>query len=118
MTVFSNSAGGFLAGKQVFPISYETEVSQLLVDASHANDLKSALECISDPLVDVNFAGTVSLKARKTEIILHDESADEVRLDYEEFKTDVTALFLAAHTGNVTLVKKLLVIFLLTKFVS
>lgn len=109
MTVFSNSAGGFLAGKQVFPISYETEVSQRLVDASHANDLKSALECISDPLVDVNFAGTVSLKARKTEIILHDESADEVRLDYEEFKTEVTALFVAAHTGNVTLVKKLLI---------
>ncbi|KAF8399917.1 hypothetical protein HHK36_015787 [Tetracentron sinense] len=108
MTVFSNSNGGFLAGKQVFPVDYETEVSQRLVEASHTSDLKSAFECIADPFVDVNFIGAVCLKARKTVVVLHDESPDEVRIEYEEFKTDVTALFLAVHAGNRTLVQKLL----------
>ncbi|KAK9276201.1 hypothetical protein L1049_005732 [Liquidambar formosana] len=108
MTVFGNSGAGFLAGKQVFPIDYEAAVSQRLVDAAHANDLKSAFECIEDPFVDVNFIGTVCLKARKTEVVLHEESAHEVRVEYEEFKTEVTALFLAAHTGNLTLLRKLL----------
>ncbi|KAF8378122.1 hypothetical protein HHK36_029459 [Tetracentron sinense] len=108
MTVFGHSSGGFLAGKQVFPVDYEAEVSQRLVEASHTGDLKSAFECIADPFVDVNFIGTVCLKLRKTEVLLHDESADEVRILYEEFKTDVTPLFLAVHAGNLTLVRKLL----------
>ncbi|KAF8408396.1 hypothetical protein HHK36_007546 [Tetracentron sinense] len=108
MTVFGNSGGGFLAGKQVFPVDYEAELSQRLVESTHTSDLKSAFECIADPLVDVNFIGAVCLKVRKTEVLLHDESADEVRIEYEEFKTDVTALFLAAHIGNVMLVRKLL----------
>ncbi|CAK7327395.1 unnamed protein product [Dovyalis caffra] len=108
MTVFGNSGTVFLAGKQVFPIDYQAEVSQKLVDASHVNDLKLALECLEDPFVDANFIGTVSLKSKKTEILLHDESAHEVRVEYEEFKTNVTPLFLAAHAGNLTLVRKLL----------
>ncbi|KAK9108440.1 hypothetical protein Syun_024451 [Stephania yunnanensis] len=108
MTVFSHSGGGFLAGKQVFPVDYESEVSQRLVEASHSGDLKSAFECIADPFVDVNFIAAVCLKSRTTEIVTHDESADEVRIEYEEFRTDVTALFLAAHAGNLALVRKLL----------
>ncbi|KAJ4841650.1 hypothetical protein Tsubulata_034081 [Turnera subulata] len=100
MTVFS--------GKQVVPVDYEADVSQRLLEASLAGDLKSALDCIADPFVDVNFVGAVSLKCRKTEVVLRDESASEVHVDYEEFKTDVTALFLAVHVGNVALVKKLL----------
>ncbi|KAG9447148.1 hypothetical protein H6P81_013276 [Aristolochia fimbriata] len=108
MTVFGHSAGGFRTGNQVFPVDYESEVSQRLVEASHAGDLKSALDCIADPFVDVNFLGAVCLKTRVTEIVLHDESANEVRIDYEEFKTDVSPLFLSAHAGNVTLVRKLL----------
>ncbi|KAF9673681.1 hypothetical protein SADUNF_Sadunf10G0049500 [Salix dunnii] len=108
MTVFGNSGAVFLAGKHVFPVDYQAEVSQKLVDASHDNDLKLALQCLEDPLVDVNFIGTVSLKSKKTEVLLHDESAHEVHVEYEEFKTDVTALFLAAHAGNLTLVRKLL----------
>lgn len=114
MTVYpsTNAAGGYLAGKQVFPVEYEAEsLSQRLVDAAHANDLKSASELISNPFVDVNYMGTVLLKARKTEVVLHDENACEVRVESEEFKTEVTALFLAAHNGNVTLVRKLLVSF-------
>lgn len=94
----------------MFPIDHAAEVSQKLVDASHSNDLMSALELIADPFVDVNFIGTVYLKARKTVVVLRDETAHEVCVELEEFKTEVTALFLAAHAGNVALVRKLLVI--------
>ncbi|KAK7841278.1 uncharacterized protein LOC112016649 [Quercus suber] len=100
MTVFS--------GKQVFPVDYEAEVSQRLLEASLSGDLKSALELIADPYVDVNYVGAVCLKSRKAEVIPCDESASQVRVEYNEFKTDVTALFLAVHSGNVSLVKKLL----------
>lgn len=92
----------------MFPVDWEAEVSQRLVEASHASDLKSALDCIENPFVDVNFVGTVCLKTRKTEVLLHEESANEVKVEYEDFKTDVTALFLAVHAGNVALVRKLL----------
>ncbi|XP_016471873.1 uncharacterized protein LOC107793939 isoform X1 [Nicotiana tabacum] len=110
MTVFGHSVvgGGFLAGKQVFPVNYEVEVSRLLLEASHSNDLTLALECIADPFVDVNFVGDVCLKVRKAEVVTHDELPNEVRIVYEEFKTDVTALFLAVQNGNVALVRKLL----------
>ena len=95
----------------VFPIDYEAEVSQRLVDAAH-KDVKSSAydELIGDPFVDVNFIGTVSFECKKSEIVLRGELAHEVRVEYEEFKTHVTALFLAAHSGNLPLVKKLLVI--------
>jgi hypothetical protein len=99
----------FSARQQVFPVDYEAEVSQRLLEASLSGDLRSAMECIADPFVDVNFVGAVCLKSRKTELVLRDESASEVRVEYEEFKTDVTSLFLAVHAGNVDLVKKLLV---------
>ncbi|CAL5349024.1 unnamed protein product [Camellia sinensis] len=110
MTVFGHSGGGggFLAGKQVFPVDYEAEVSQRLLEASHCNDLKSALECIADSFVDVNFVGAVCLKIRKAEVSCDDESANAVRVEYEEFRTDVTPLFLAVHGGNAMLVRKLL----------
>ncbi|WCJ27492.1 Protein phosphatase 1 regulatory subunit 12A [Euphorbia peplus] len=98
----------FFSGKQVVPVDYEAEVSQRLLEASLAGDVRSALECISDDFIDVNFVGAVSLKCRKTEVVLRDECPCEVRVSYEEFKTDVSALFLAVHAGNVTLVNKLL----------
>lgn len=108
MTVSLNSGTAKLA----FPVDYDYEaheVSQRLVDAAHNDDSKLVYECIANPCVDVNFIGTVSLKAKKTQIVLHEESAHEVCVEYEEFKTEVTALFLAAHSGNLTLVRKLLV---------
>ncbi|XVE84124.1 hypothetical protein DITRI_Ditri16bG0144500 [Diplodiscus trichospermus] len=101
MTVFSGS-------RQVVPVDYEAEVSQRLLESTLSGDLRSALECIADPFVDVNFVGAVCLKTRKAEVVLREESESEVRFGYEEFKTDVTALFLAVHVGNVALVKKLL----------
>ncbi|XP_024989773.1 ankyrin-2-like [Cynara cardunculus var. scolymus] len=113
MTVFNagDCTGGspYVDVKQVFPVEdYQEKVSQRLIEAVHANDLKAAFDCLLDPFVDVNFVGTVCLNSKKTEIVLHDESPSEVRVEFEEFKTDVTALFLAAHVGNVTLVRKLL----------
>ncbi|XP_020238382.2 ankyrin-3 [Cajanus cajan] len=103
MMVLANSVT-----KQVFPVDYETEVSQRLVEASHYGDTETAFECIASPLVDVNFVGTVSFKSKTTEIVLQDESPHRVNSAYEEFKTELTALFLAAHTGNLTLLRKLL----------
>ncbi|KAK9060180.1 hypothetical protein SSX86_020884 [Deinandra increscens subsp. villosa] len=116
MTVFNArtagefaGGGGYLAAKQVFPVEdYQEKISQRLIEAAHSNDLKLAFECLADPFVDVNFVGTVCLNSKKTEIVLHNESSSEVRVEFEEFKTDVTALFLAAHGGNATLVRKLL----------
>ncbi|KAG8384936.1 hypothetical protein BUALT_Bualt04G0170000 [Buddleja alternifolia] len=100
--------GGFLAGKQVFPVNYEAEVSQRLLEASLCNDLKSAHECLADPFVDVNHVGAVCLKIRKTDVVLREESPSEVLVDYEEFRTDVTALFVAVTNGNLALTRKLL----------
>nr|GMD48709.1 ankyrin-3 isoform X1 [Ipomoea batatas] len=94
----------FLAGKQVFPVNYEDEVSQRLLEASHSNDLAATLECLQDSFTDVNFVGDVCLKVRKAEVVLREESPNEI--GYEDFKTDVTALFLAVR--NVALVRKLL----------
>ncbi|KAJ9554507.1 hypothetical protein OSB04_018552 [Centaurea solstitialis] len=116
MTVFNagdctgGGGGRYLDVKQVFPVEdYQEKVSQRLIEAVHENDLKLAFDCLLDPFVDVNFIGTVCLSSKKTEIVLHDESPSEVRVEFEEFKTDVTALFLAAHAGNTTLVRKLLI---------
>lgn len=102
-------SGGFLTGKQVVPVNYEAEVSQRLLEASLRNDLSSAHECLADPFVDVNYAGAVCLKIRKTGVVLREESPIQVRLYYEEFRTDATALFVAVTNGNVALVRKLLV---------
>ncbi|KAK1438780.1 hypothetical protein QVD17_04590 [Tagetes erecta] len=109
--MFSHSAtgGSFLPSKQqIFPINYEAEVSQRLIEASSSGDLKSAFDCIDDPYVDVNFVGAVSVKVRMAEVHCSDESENVVRFEYQEFKSDVTALFVAVHTGNVSLVRKLL----------
>ncbi|KAL2240623.1 UNVERIFIED_CONTAM: hypothetical protein Sindi_0703500 [Sesamum indicum] len=100
--------GGFLAGKQVVPVNCEAEVSQRLLEASLCNDTKSAFGCLADPFVDVNYVGAVCLKIRQTGVVLREESPSQVRVDYEEFRTDVTALFVAVTNGNLSLVRKLL----------
>ncbi|OIV90116.1 hypothetical protein TanjilG_01570 [Lupinus angustifolius] len=101
MTVFS-------AGNQFNPVNYVAEVSQRLLEASHSGDLISALNCIADPFVDVNFVGVVTLRTRRTELVLFNESPSQVRVEFDEFKSDVTPLFLAVHAGNAKLVRKLL----------
>ncbi|KAG0474836.1 hypothetical protein HPP92_014522 [Vanilla planifolia] len=62
----------------------------------------------SDVLVDVNYIGTVKLRVKCAEVILAEERADEVRIGYEEFRTDVSALFAAAHSGHAGIIRKLL----------
>ncbi|KAL1828677.1 hypothetical protein ACET3Z_007089 [Daucus carota] len=95
--------------KQIYPVAdYGAQVSQRLVDAAHSNHPKVAFDCLNDPFVNVNFIGTVVLRSRKTEIVLHDHSALEVCFEFEEFKTEVTALFLAANAGNAAFLRKLL----------
>lgn len=115
-STITSGGGQYVIGmkQQVFPVrlrsEYEDEpISQRLVDAAHVDDLQLVSELLSQPSVDVNFAGTICLRSRKTEVVLNGESASEVRTEFEEFRTDVTALFLAAHNGNVALVRKLLV---------
>ncbi|MED6111674.1 hypothetical protein PIB30_054490 [Stylosanthes scabra] len=102
MTVFSGS-------RQVFPIDFEVEVSQRLLEASNSGDLTSALNCIADPSVDVNFAGAVTLRTRHAELVPSSESASQVRVEFHDFVTEVTPLFLAVHSGNDALVRKLLI---------
>ncbi|KAG6396438.1 hypothetical protein SASPL_142588 [Salvia splendens] len=113
--VFTTAAGGgqYVIGKkrQVFPVTRlrdDEPISQRLIVAAQADDLRLASELVSHPYVNVNFIGTLSLKFRKTEVVLNGESASEVRVEFKEFRTDVTALFLAAHNGNLALVRKLL----------
>ncbi|GFY83161.1 hypothetical protein Acr_02g0014010 [Actinidia rufa] len=65
---------------QVFPVDYEAEASQRLLEASHCGDLKAAIECVANPYVDVNFAGAVCLKVRKADVSCRDESANEVHV--------------------------------------
>ncbi|KZV38272.1 Ankyrin repeat [Dorcoceras hygrometricum] len=104
----SVGGGGFRTGKQVVPLDYQAELSQRLLEAALCNDLKSVIECLADPSVDVNYVGAACLRIRKTEIVLLEESPCEVRVDYDEFRTDVTPLFVAVNDGNLDLVKNLL----------
>ncbi|KAK1266007.1 hypothetical protein QJS04_geneDACA016681 [Acorus gramineus] len=107
MMVFSGVGGG---GRQVFPVDYGADVSQRLVEAANGGDplAEEAEALIADPLVDVNFAGAVVLKSRRAEIVPHGESPAVSRTIYEEFRTDVSPLFLAAHIGNLALLRKLI----------
>ncbi|KAL9995950.1 putative ankyrin repeat-containing domain-containing protein [Helianthus debilis subsp. tardiflorus] len=111
MMVFGHSSTGtaFLPAKQqIFPVDYEAELSQRLLQASISGDLISAFDCVDDPYVDVNFVGAVSVKIRTAELHCAGESENVVRFEYQEFKSDVTPLFVAVVTGNVRLVRKLL----------
>lgn len=102
-------SGGFLASKQVVPLSHDAEVSHRLLQSSLCNDLRSAHQCLADPFVDVNYVGAVCLKMRKTGVVLTEESPSLVRVCYEEFRTDAMPLFVAVTNGNSALVRQLLV---------
>lgn len=101
--------------KQVFPVDCEADVSQRLVEASYSGDVGEVVECLADPYVDVNFAGVVRLREWRTDVVLREEMADEILFENEEIRTEVSALFLAAHNGKRDLVRKLLVTSVLLK---
>lgn len=107
MIVFSHSMTT-KQHQQIHPFDYEADVSQRLLEAASSNDLHSALDCINDPFIDVNCVGAVTLKMRVAEVTCCEELPNVVRFEYQEFKSDVTPLFVAVCNGNVTLVRKLL----------
>ncbi|GLJ55644.1 hypothetical protein SUGI_1195080 [Cryptomeria japonica] len=95
--------------RQVVPFDNEcAAVSQRLIEAALQGDIDTVVDCLGNALVDVNYIGTVSLRVKCTETVLHEEAPDEVKTGYEEFKTDVTALFAAAHAGHVDITRRLL----------
>ncbi|KAL2903602.1 Ankyrin-3 [Bienertia sinuspersici] len=108
--VHNNNSGKFLTGKQVFPVTpgEVEEASRRLVNAVNDGDSKLALDLLNHPFVDVDFVDAVNLRSMKAELVPNGELAHKVVYELEEFLTDVTALFLAAHSGNLMLVKKLL----------
>ena len=57
------------SGKQVFPVDYEANVSQRFLEASLDGGLKSALQYVVDPCIDVGFVDVVSLRTRKTTVV-------------------------------------------------
>ncbi|XP_047975239.1 serine/threonine-protein phosphatase 6 regulatory ankyrin repeat subunit C [Salvia hispanica] len=101
-------SGGFLAAKQVVPLNHDAQVSHRLLQSSLCNDLRSVHQCLADPFVDVNYVGAVCLKMRNTGVVLSEESPSQVRVCYEEFRTDATPLFVAVTNGNSALVRQLL----------
>ncbi|KAL6505441.1 hypothetical protein OROHE_022820 [Orobanche hederae] len=110
---YSGVGGQYVTGRKqhFFPARFladDEPISQRLVEAAHADDFQLASELVSHPSIDVDFIGTVRLKSRKTEVALNGESATEVCVEFEEYMTDVTGLFLAAHNGNITLVRQFL----------
>ena len=113
MTVFAHWGGRGAAAKaaqQMIPFAdYGSEASQRLVEAAHLGDSVAASECLVDPAADVNYAGAVCLRARRAVVALREEAADEVRVEFEELRTDASALFLASHAGDLALVRLLLV---------
>lgn len=87
----------------------ESAVSQKLIDAALEGDESAVDMALSNAIVDVNYMGTVNLSMKHTDSIQHEEAPDELKIDYVQFKTDVTPLFAAAHSGHLDIVRKLLV---------
>lgn len=86
----------------------EHMLSQNLIDASLEGDEPIVYNLLSNAMVDVNSQGTVNLRMRQIDTVQHEEAPDELKIEYVLFKTDVTPLFAAAHSGHVDIVKKLL----------
>ncbi|KAJ0973063.1 hypothetical protein J5N97_021022 [Dioscorea zingiberensis] len=106
LTTGSGGSGG--SGKQVQPVDSYSETSQRLVEAVHRGDARAVAELLADPIVDVNYSGAVCLRLRRAEVVLREDAPDEVRFQHEELRTDASPLFLAAHSGSLALVRKLL----------
>lgn len=83
-------------------------ISQGLIEAALTGNVESVADCLGKAIVDVNYNGTVSLRVKCTDTFQHEEAPDEVKIEYEEFKTDVTALFAAAHAGHIDITRRLL----------
>lgn len=90
--------------------------SQRLVEVALRGDLSAVDASLGgddqgEGVIDINYIGAVSLRVKCTEKVLREEMADEVRIRYDEFRTEVSALFAAAHSGRVDVARRLLVKF-------
>lgn len=72
-------------------------------------------ELVGATAEDIDYKGTRQLKVRTWEIVLNAERPLAVVFDHNEYRTDSTPLFAAAHSGNAEIVGKLLVSFMLEK---
>eukprot|EP00250_Pteridium_aquilinum_P017235 c23519_g1_i1 orf=646-2880(-) len=86
----------------------EQAVSQRLIEAALKGDESLVDEILGNTVVDVNFMGTINLTIKHTKSLQHEEAPDELKVEHVQFKTDVTPLFAAAHSGHVDIVKRLL----------
>lgn len=98
-----------VAGRRHPELDHGAAVSQRLVEAAHRGDARAAAECLADPAADVNHAGAVCLRTRQVAMALREEAADEIRVEHVDLRTDASALFVAAHAGDLPLVRRLLV---------
>ena len=83
--------------------------SNRLIHAALEGDINWVSQSLMSQVVDINYIGTVSLRVKCLEVLLREEEADEVEIQYRDFVTDVTPLFAAAHSGHVSIARKLLV---------
>jgi len=86
----------------------ESSVSQLLIEAALVGEEATVNDALAHKLVDVNYRGTVSLRVKYSDTVQQEGAPDQVKIEYEEFKTDVTPLFAAAHAGHINITRKLL----------
>ncbi|KAG0455347.1 hypothetical protein HPP92_024639 [Vanilla planifolia] len=100
--------GAWREKPSVHPIDNEVEASQGLLEAALRGDLTAVTTFLADPMVDVNYAGVVRFDYRMAELTLQEDFPTAVQFDYEELSIDASALFLASHAGDVSLVRKLL----------
>jgi hypothetical protein len=92
----------------------EDELSQLLVEAALRGDEALVEEALRNEATNVNYMGILDLRVKHTDSIQREDSPDELRVEYLEFKTHASPLFAAAHAGHSEVVKKLLVSLLLS----
>ena len=59
--------------------------------------------------LDVKLIGAVSLRVKCLEVVLREEEAYEVEIQYMDFVTDFAPLFVTAHSGHVSITRELLV---------
>jgi hypothetical protein len=87
----------------------ESSISQLLIEAALVGEEATVNDVLGHKLVDVNYRGTVNLRVKYSDTVQQEEAPDQVKIEYEEFKTDITPLFAAAHAGNINITRRLLV---------
>ncbi|KAL2645151.1 hypothetical protein R1flu_012738 [Riccia fluitans] len=90
------------------PENFEDRISLQLIEAALSGDEQAVHEALEHELIDVNYRGIVNLRLKSTDTIQREEVADEVQIEYQEFRTDITPLFAAAHVGHLGITKKLL----------